>query len=107
MVWRIVSLLMLAFLPASTALAAGRSFVAWPADALEKVFSDAKPPSDSKEMLSLRAARGEYESGQIVVLAGDRIDALRASATEFEKAGGGIIPEEKELGIEHNLRRKS
>ncbi len=64
----------------------------WPADALEKVFQDAKPPDKPADKISLEAARGETVSAQAVARSDEVHMVLRGSCTVLKREGGARIP---------------
>lgn len=62
------------------------SFHVWVADPLAKVLRDS-PPVDQPGQISVRAARNEYESAQIVVTAVNAISSLTASVSAISGPG--------------------
>lgn len=51
-------------------------FKVWPVDALVKVLPTAQPPASPAKAVRIDAVRNEYESGQIVVTASQKIEKL-------------------------------
>lgn len=67
---------------------AGADFSVWVQDPLVKLTRDAQPPSNSPDAVVIDAARNEYESGQIVISAGEgRLDDVRVSTGPFSGPG--------------------
>lgn len=76
-------------------LAAGADIMAsdtgmnvWVTDALVKVLPNAAAPANAPKGIDIDAVRNEYESGQVVVTASDRIERLTASVSAFAGPDG-------------------
>ncbi len=63
----------------------------WVVDALDNVLRTDTPPQNPAQEIVLEAARGEYESGQVVVRSSQPISGLRATATALEGPKGAQI----------------
>ena len=64
----------------------------WVADALDNVLRDAQPPAQPAAEVVLEAARGEYESGQVVVRGDQPLGQLRAAMEGLRGPNGAEIP---------------
>lgn len=61
---------------------------AWVADPLVKITPDAARPADAPDAVRIDAVANEYESGQIIVCLGARIQSLTANVGEFSGPDG-------------------
>jgi len=68
----------IAFTQPVRSMAANPSFSAWAADPLVKVLPGAAKPAKTPKAVTIDAVRNEYESGQIVVSAAEKIHKLTA-----------------------------
>lgn len=64
------------------------AFKVWVSDALVKVLPDTKPPASTPDLVSIEAVRNEYESGQVVVTALERINELKVSVDPVSGSQG-------------------
>jgi hypothetical protein len=69
-------------------MAADTSFKVWVADSLVKVLPGTAAPAGPAGTVTIDAVRNEYESGQIVVTAGARIEKLTASVSDLTGPSG-------------------
>ena len=60
----------------------------WVADALMKVLPTAQIPADPPSVIRVSAVRNEYESGQVVVTAGRRIENLTVKISRVDGPAG-------------------
>ncbi len=67
----------------------------WVVDPHTKVFRDARPPA-AAEKIQMRAARNEYESAQIALLAGGSLKGVRVELSALRQEGG-----QTQIGPEH------
>lgn len=81
-----------------SALAQSGGLKVWVADPMEKVLPDAIAPSTAPVVLELAAARGEVETGQLVVLC-DRGTEARVSVSDLVGPQGFISASAVETGF--------
>ncbi len=87
---RTITLMLLGLIVASmNAAAADRHFIVWVADPLTKIFQYTPPPAYPPDHIYIRAARNEYESGQIVVTATSTVTSLTVGVSPI--AGPGSV----------------
>ena len=67
-------------------------FVVWPADSLEKIFRDSKPPVPSGKTLRIACARNEYEPAQLAIMAAEDIADVTLELSELESQDHTRLP---------------
>jgi len=85
-------LLLAALIVAGGAKVASAQYVVWPELSSRKVFRETKPPAKVAKTLSLRAARNEFENGQVVITAGSKgLRDVEVLCTPLKGPGGAEI----------------
>ena len=71
------------------ASAMGQGFSVWPADPMEKIFRDSKPPDTLAKALQVQCARNEYESAQLGITAVEDLADVALEVSDLVAEGTG------------------
>jgi hypothetical protein len=82
-----LALIVLGFSWSTTVRAEAQGITAWPVDPHVKIFRDIQPP-ESPGMVTLRAARNEYEPAQIAFRAARPLESVGVEVTPLTHADG-------------------